>query len=305
MKQAKEVKRKIKSITSIRLITRAMKMVSAAKFKKAQNRLTSISAYYKRIREAISDMSDYLLDHRHPYVAQQGEEGALRHGERNLREKVRCFVVISGDKGLCGSFNMNVCKEAEAQMRRSKEENYESILITIGTKCYDYFHKRGYKIFNHSPLGKPDPRFEDIQSSIDSALEVFEKGHALEVFVIYTHYVSTINYKIVTEKLLPIEFDKSLMAARSIKNDFAFEPGPAQVVDYLLPRYVKMRVFASIVESSCSEQGTRMMTMGSATDKATEMIDSLTLMLNRARQESITAELLDIVGGVEALKKSS
>ncbi len=305
MKQAKEVKRKIKSITSIRHITRAMKMVAAAKFKKAQNRMSAISAYYKRIKEAIGDMSDYLLEHRHPYVAKQVSADVHHHGGVERTDRVRCFVVISGDKGLCGAFNMNICREAEAQMKKAKVENFETILITIGTKCYDYFHKRKYKIFHHSPLTKPDPKFEDIQSTINSVLEVFENGHALEVHVVYTHYVSTITYKVTTEKILPIEFDKSHFLPNAIKNDFKFEPGPSEVIDYLLPRYIKMRVFASIVESSCSEQGSRMLTMGSATDKASEMISHLTLMLNRARQESITAELLDIVGGVEALKKSS
>jgi len=304
MKQAKEVKRKIKSITSIRHITRAMKMVAAAKFKKAQNRMSAISAYYKRIKEAIGDMSDYLLEHSHPFVLKQAAADAP-HSVSGKSDRVRCFVVISGDKGLCGAFNMNICKEAEIQIRNAKKENFETILITIGTKCYDYFHKRKHKIFHHSPLNRPDPKFEDIQSTINSVLEVFENGHALEVFVVYTHYISTINYKVMTEKVLPIEFDKSSFLPNAIKNDFKFEPGPSEVIDYLLPRYIKMKVFASIVESSCSEQGSRMITMGSATDKASEMISHLTLMLNRARQESITAELLDIVGGVEALKKSS
>jgi F-type H+-transporting ATPase subunit gamma len=300
MKQAKEIKRKIKSIISIQHITRAMKMVSAAKFKRAQVRLTGISAYFKRIKEMIAEMAAYLSEHKHPFV--------MSEAERAEAPRVKCLVVVTGDKGLCGSFNINICKEAEYIAKSAKIEGYETLIITVGTKGYDYLKKRGYKVIFNVPLNKPDPKFDDIEAVVDEVLRVYDSGTSKDIHVLYTHYVSTITYKIATEKILPIDFNRKEFAsagaaASTVANDFKFEPNASDILNYLLPRYIKMLLFNAIVESSCSEQGTRMITMGSATDKASEIIGELTLILNRARQESITAEILDIVGGVNALKK--
>lgn len=300
MKQAKEIKRKIKSIISIQHITRAMKMVSAAKFKRAQVRLTGISAYFKRIKEMIAEMAAYLSEHKHPFV--------MSEAERAEAPRVKCLVVVTGDKGLCGSFNINICKEAEYIVKSAKIEGYETLIITVGTKGYDYLKKRGYKVIFNVPLNKPDPKFDDIEAVVDEVLRVYDSGTSKDIHVLYTHYVSTITYKIATEKILPLDFNRKEFAsagaaASSAANDFKFEPNASDILNYLLPRYIKMLLFNAIVESSCSEQGTRMITMGSATDKASEIIGELTLILNRARQESITAEILDIVGGVNALKK--
>jgi len=293
MKQAKTIRSKIKSIISIRHITRAMKMVAAAKFKKAQNRLGAITNYYVRIKEAIADMGDYLAEHKHPFVT--GIKGA---------KKTRCFIVITGDKGLCGSFNINVCKEAEAQIKKSRADGYNCLVISIGQKGHDYLIKRKHDLIFSAPLNKPDPKFDDLEEAVNRVLQTFESGNAVEIYIVYTRYLSTISYKVTTEKILPIDFASINLKKNAVANDFIFEPNPSEVVDYLMPRFIKMQVFHSIVESSCSEQGSRMIMMGSATDKASEMINHLTLTLNRARQESITGELLDIVGGVEALKKS-
>ncbi|HBC74505.1 MAG: ATP synthase F1 subunit gamma [Candidatus Wallbacteria bacterium GWC2_49_35] len=300
MKQAKEIKRKIKSIISIQHITRAMKMVSAAKFKRAQVRLTGISAYFKRIKEMIAEMAAYLSEHKHPFVMSEAEKAEA--------PRVKCLVVVTGDKGLCGSFNINICKEAEYIAKSAKIEGYETLIITVGTKGYDYLKKRGYKVIFNVPLNKPDPKFDDIEAVVDEVLRVYDSGTSKDIHVLYTHYVSTITYKIAIEKILPLDFNRKEFAsagaaASSVANDFKFEPNASDILNYLLPRYIKMLLFDAIVESSCSEQGTRMITMGSATDKASEIIGELTLILNRARQESITAEILDIVGGVNALKK--
>lgn len=300
MKQAKEIKRKIKSIISIQHITRAMKMVSAAKFKRAQVRLGGISAYFKRIKEMIAEMSSYLSEHKHPFVMSEAERAEV--------PRVKCLVVITGDKGLCGSFNINICKEAEYLVKSAKLEGYETLIITVGTKGYDYLKKRGYKVIFNVPLNKPDPKFDDIESVVDEVLRVYDSGTSKDIRVLYTHYVSTITYKITTDQILPLDFSRkefaAVAASSSVASDFKFEPNASDILNYLLPRYIKMLLFNAIVESSCSEQGTRMITMGSATDKASELIGELTLILNRARQESITAEILDIVGGVNALKKA-
>ncbi|HOD39392.1 MAG TPA: ATP synthase F1 subunit gamma [Candidatus Wallbacteria bacterium] len=300
MKQAKEIKRKIKSIISIQHITRAMKMVSAAKFKRAQVRLGGISAYFKRIKEMIADMASYLAEHKHPFV--------LSAADIAEAPRVRCLIVVTGDKGLCGSFNINICKEAENIIKRSKAEDYETVVISIGTKGYDYLKKRGYKVIFNMPLNKPDPKFDDIESVVNEVLHVYDSAISKDIQVLYTHYVSTITYKITVDKILPLDLKRREFTAQStvqtVANDFKFEPNSSDILNYLLPRYVKMLIFNAIVESSCSEQGTRMITMSSATDKASELIGELTLILNRARQESITAEILDIVGGVNALKKA-
>ncbi len=300
MKQAKEIKRKVKSIVSIQHITRAMKMVSAAKFKRAQVRLNGISAYFKRIKEMIADMSSYLAEHKHPFVIGEGEMAEA--------PRVRCLVVITGDKGLCGSFNINICKEAEYIIKASKMEGYETLIIAFGAKGGDYLKKRGYNVIFNTPFNKPDPRFDDIQAVVDEVVRVYDSNLSKDIQILYTHYVSTINYKIVTEKILPLDFNRKEFTRHTpspaISNDFTFEPNAGDILNYLLPRYIKMLLFNAIVESSCSEQGTRMVTMSSATDKASELIGELTLILNRARQESITSEILDIVGGVNALKKA-
>jgi F-type H+-transporting ATPase subunit gamma len=312
VKGAKELKRRVKGVKNIEHITRAMKMVAASKFKRAQSRLNMLKPFTEKMEALITDLSSDLESIDHKFL-------------RKREVKRVGLVVVTGDKGLCGSFNANVLSEANKFLVNTTGKHVR--MVTIGTKATTFFKRRRFDVYASFPNASPDPAFSQVKTMIEAITALFTDGGCEEVHMIYTHFVNTMVYRTVVNQILPLPFGRQAASKRahtqSIANgaedgvyvmaedgsmkrhialDFIFEPSRKAVLASLLPRYVKTKIYISLIEAITSEHSARMIMMSNATDKAEEMIDELTLHLNKARQEMITNELIDIVGGAEALK---
>ncbi|MFM8270433.1 MAG: ATP synthase F1 subunit gamma [Pseudomonadota bacterium] len=294
MADLKAIKKRIGSVQNTRQITRAMKLVAAAKLRRAQDAILASRPYAYRIyaillglfkQEGIS----------HPLLAERPEK------------KIR-VIVLAGDRGLCGSFNANIFKEAQKFLKEKKAENVEVVLDVIGKRAYDFFRKRQPIATHHEGLlGRATfPRVSEIANEL---LEAFKKEELDAIYIIYNEFKSAISQTVTTERLIPISDEvpegvAGIWTAGEMDGmtNYIFEPGKEALMAEIVPRHFRMQLFRCVLESVASEHGARMSAMENATKNASEMIGSLTLEYNKARQEKITKELMEIVGGVEAMK---
>lgn len=292
MKQAKEIRKKIRSVRSIQHITKAMKMVAAAKLRKAQSKMEAIRPYGHRIDALALELTAMMEDYRHPFLEEGPADTPLTVG------------LITSDKGLCGSYNTNLIRyfERTAATRGWTPDNIR--LVIIGRKGLDGLRIRGWNAVATFPNAEAAPPLEAAEAIARELIDPFARGESRAVELIYTRFISTIRYQAETTRLLPFPHEDPGLKALPIhgSHPFIFDPGVKEIADFLMPRVVRTRLYTRLVEAITSEHAARMTSMDSATDKATEMLDELTVTLNKARQESITLELLDIVGGAEALK---
>lgn len=295
----KQIRRKIRAVANIRKITRAMQMVSAAKLRKVQDRLLSIRPYARKMTEMLQGLQSSL--------------GSVNTPLFQVRDPIRsiAYVVITGDKGLCGAYNANLLRLAEREIKGSAAK---SSLVTIGRKANDYFRKTSTPILD-SLQGLPtEPTFPQIRQVTRLLVKKFIDGEIDEVKLVYTEFVNAVTFRPRVKRFIPIAPEttavlpgKSGAAATTVKAPvsavpYIFEPAPDKILELLLPKYVDIAFYATLLESLSSEHAARMNSMRNATDNAKELGDQLTLEYNKARQAAITRELLDIVGGAEALK---
>jgi F-type H+-transporting ATPase subunit gamma len=294
MADLKAIKKRIGSVQNTRQITRAMKMVAAAKLRRSQDAIISSRPYAYRIYSILLGLFQQE-GISHPLLAQRPEK------------KIR-LIVLAGDRGLCGSFNASIFKEAQKFLKMKKEENVEVVLDVIGKKAYDFFKKR-YPVQTHHEglLGKTT--FTRVAAIADELLEAFKKEELDAIYIIYNEFKSAISQKITVERLVPVSDEvpegvAGVWTATEAENmkDYIFEPEKDKLLEEIVPRHFRMQFFRCVLESVASEHGARMSAMENATQNASEMIGSLTLEYNKARQEKITRELTEIVGGVEAMK---
>ncbi len=287
MPSLKQIKRRITSIKSTQQITRAMKMVAAAKLRRAQENIIKARPYSHKLRDVIKDLSARCDRSQHPLLA--------------VREpKEIGVVVVSADRGFCGSFNTNIIKRSVKEI-----ESFEAIdptiqMVTIGKKASDYFGKRDYLV-----LQKHEQLFQDLHFGVASAIgesliDFYVREKLDRVYLIYNEFKSAIQQNIVVEQLLPIIPDETEDNNSSI--DFIYEPNPLKVLSGVLPLYINMQMWRVFLESNAAEHGARMTAMENATNNATDLIDSLTTLYNKARQAAITKEILEIVSGAEGMK---
>ena len=281
------IRRKIRSIGNIKKITRAMQMVSAAKLKKVQERLMAIRPYADQIARFMDGLSGQAETLKHPLL--QPRETVKRVGA----------VVIMADKGLCGSYNSNMMRYAN---RFLQEFGKPAKITPIGGKAVEAYRKQGADIAETYQSVPTTIAFAEVQKMTAPIVRSFLSGEVDEVYLLFTRYVNAITFKPGHVKFLPVVPEKKDEKATAGVGDYEFEPEPAKILDVLVPRYVEVTFHRLLLESMSSEHAARMNAMRNATDNATELIDSLTLTYNKARQSGITKELLDIVGGVEALK---
>jgi F-type H+-transporting ATPase subunit gamma len=281
----REIRRRIRSVNSIQQITRAMEMVAVSRLKRAEERLRSARPYAEKIQELMQSMAPSLPRIEHPLLAQ--------------RESLRIAVVlITSDKGLCGAFNTNIIQYANRFVEESSDKEIK--LFLIGKKGHDFFNRRPYSIEYYLPQVSRDISPQEVKEISNSFMEGFEKGLYDEVYLFYTQFRTAMHTIPTRTKLLPIESPDAKPqqgAAEPI-----FEPSAEEIMNELLPRYIEAQVYKGLVESSASEQGSRMVSMKNATDNAEEMIRSLTLSYNKARQASITKEIIEVTTASEALK---
>jgi F-type H+-transporting ATPase subunit gamma len=289
MATLRDIQRRIKSVQSTQKITRAMKLVAAAKLRRAQERIIAARPYAGKMAELLGNLVSGADGDTHPLLEQ-------REGPR------RQIVIITADKGLAGAFNSNIIRRSLEFVRASNTT--ELTLVVVGRKARDFYRRRDYTI-KRDMIGFWDRlAFSHAQELADYFMQQYLDNEVDEVHLMYNEFRSVASQRPVRQQLLPIpKAEGEQEAAESV--DYIYEPSPAAILGDLLPRHVRMQVYRALMESLAGEYGARMTAMEAATRNAKEMIEVLTIQYNKARQEKITKELLDIVGGAEALKQGA
>ncbi|MGQ0825255.1 MAG: F0F1 ATP synthase subunit gamma [Actinomycetota bacterium] len=289
--QERILRRRIRSVQATKKITRAMELIAASRIVKAQARVQAAVPYANGITEVVRNL--------------QLAGGGLGHPMLVERAQIRTVaqVVITADRGLCGAYNSSVIRAAEAELREHAALGREYALVTVGRKAEGYFRFRRFRLDAvHSGFSE-NPTYEDARAVAGSVLSRYEAGELDLVQLIYTRFVSAGRQEVVVRSLLPLaDEDLTVAPSEGVASDYEFEPGPDAILDTLAPRYAEARVYAALLNAAASEHAARQRAMKAATDNAEELIKSLTRVMNRARQDSITSEIMEIVGGAEALK---
>lgn len=280
----RDIKRKIKSINSTMQITKAMELVSTAKLKRAKDRLELTKPYFETVYGTIQDLLRSEKNLKHEYLTQREVNKTL-------------YIVITGDRGLCGGYNNNAMR----LVTDDAKDKSKAAVLTIGRKSRDFFSKNGFEVMKEITQISENPQYAHAQEITRTVLRWFATEKVDAIKLVYTEMISTISQEAKMIQLLPVVSDgaESVAARRGYIN---YEPSPEAVLGYVIPKYVESVIFGALIESSASEQAARRMAMENASDNAGEMIDSLTLSFNQARQSAITQEISEIVGGAEALK---
>lgn len=288
MSGAKEIRSKIKSVKSTQKITRAMQMVAASKMRKAQQRMFSSRPYSNRIKSVVHHLSTGTLEYRHPYL---------------LARPVKRIgvIVVSTDRGLCGGLNVNLFRHLLTQLQTWQEEGKEVVTCAIGTKAEVFLRRIGVDIAASAIKLGDTPSAADVIGPVGVMLRRFDEGELDALYISYNHFINTMSQKPVLEKLLPIVPEEAAVEKPEIGWDYIYEPAAKELLDLLLTRFIESQVYHSVIENFACEQAARMVAMRSASDNAGELIDSLQLAYNKARQAAITQELAEIVGGAAAV----
>ncbi len=284
MANTRDLKRRIRSVKGTQQITKAMKMVAAAKLRRAQERILAARPYADTLARVLGSLAS-RTEHTHALLE-----------EREVRTV--WLVVISGDKGLCGAFNANLLREAQ---RTLKERDWPEVeVVALGKKAAEYFAKREWHVAHAERDTMSQLTAEDGPRLGEMFVTAFGSGQADEVWLLYNQFTSIIRHEMVLQRLLPIEPpDSDEPAAGGI--DYLYEPSAEALLEELLPRHVATQVQRALYDSAAAEQAARMTAMDAATNNAADMIDHLTLIYNRTRQAAITKEILEIVAGADAL----
>ncbi len=281
MASMRDIKRRIKSVNSTQQITKAMNLVASSKLTRAKNRLMDTRPFFQETRKVIAGVVNGSKGISHPFLEQ-----------REVKKKA--IILITGDRGLCGGYNANVSKAA---MSHADDVNNVSA-ITVGSKGRE-FKRRGIKIIESFTGISEKPGYSDALKIGQLALDLFTKGEADEIYLAYTEFITTLYSEPKVIKVLPVDVNEFTNndGDSSGQSLTIYEPDEEAVLEYVIPKYVNTVIFGAMVESAVCELGARMTAMDSATENASEMIDSLNLLYNRARQGQITQEITEIVGG--------
>ena len=284
MANLKNIRSQIKSVTSIQKVTKAMKMVAAAKLRKSQENMEKARPYSERLKNLISDLIQDVNRSLMPLLI-----------KRDNINKIG-FIIVTADRGLAGSFNTNIIKKAEQEINIVGKNNAE--LFCLGKKGYEHFSKRGYQI---------NKNYTDFWTQLNYNKAIHVGGDIVNAYlnkeidcvkVIYNYFKNVGSQKVILDNLLPLDFENN---AEKTYQDIIYEPSKIEIVKSLVPKYFNTQIWQYLLESFASEQAARMLSMENATENAKEMINDLNLEFNKARQTAITTEMLEIVGGAEAL----
>jgi len=286
MASLRDFRKRIASVKNTQKITNAMKMVSAAKLRRAEEAIKAARPYADKMRDVLMSLAERINPGVHPLLNVQPVQKAL-------------LILITADRGLCGAFNTSLNRRAEALAKEQSAKGVQLDLLTVGRKANDYFRRRPVEIADKfvNVMGKVD--FELAGRIVTAATERFISGEYQEVYVLYNSFKTAVTQILTLRKLLPVTPETEEFKKR---REYLYEPSEDELLGEILPRYIQVQIFTALLDSVASEHGARMSAMEAATTNAEEMINKLTLKLNRLRQESITTELMEIVGGAEALK---
>ncbi len=287
------LRRRIGSVKNTKKITRAMELIAATRVARAQQRANAARPYAEQLTSVIEDLAAGGAEVDHPLLRQVENPQKI------------AFVVCAGDRGLAGPYNSGVIRAAEREIQAHRADGGDYRIVSVGRKSKDYFTFRAYDIDSSYQGITDNPSFEDARTIARRVRELFEAGEVDQVELIYTEFVSLGTQRPVVRRFLPLESTEVIAGsgqATAIAN-FSFEPSPEGVLGDLLPQYVEARLFAALLDAAASEHANRQRAMKAATENAEEQITKLAREMNRARQASITTEIMEIVGGAEALEE--
>lgn len=285
MASLRDIRKRIASVKNTQKITNAMKMVAAAKLRRAEENVTAARPFADKMREVLASLAS--------------RTNPAAHAMLEVREpKKVLLILVTADRGLCGAFNSNLIRRSEALMGEMTAKGIQVDLLTVGRKGNDYFRRRKVQIVKSFSNVMNNITYELAGDIVSEAAQRFVAGEYEEIYALYNRFRSAVTQVLTLRKLLPVAPEEP--GPRQL--EYLYEPSEEELLESLLPRYVQIQVFTAMLDSVASEQGARMTAMEAATSNAEEMIYKLTLKANRMRQESITTELMEIVGGAEALK---
>jgi len=288
MATLRDLRKRIQTVKSTRQITKAMKMVAASKLRRSQDSLLSLRPYAYKLIGLINSLKDRMEGYEHPLLS------------RREIKKTR-LIVISSDRGLCGSYNSNIIKKTESYIKEAGLNAENCVMDFVGRKAYEYFKKR-YTNIGYNDRIDENPTYQRVSYLSDKTIEGYIEGDFDALVIIYNEFKSAMSHKITIERLFPIvtpEYEEI-----GTLDNFKYEPDKKMVLDELLPKYVKVELLRVLLEGLTSEHGARMTAMENATKNSEDMMKKLTIYYNSKRQAAITKELMEIVGGKEALEKA-
>ena len=297
--QERILRGRIRSVQATKKITRAMELIAASRIVKAQQRVVAAVPYSDRITEVVKDLA----------AAGAASQSPLLAGRET--ERTKAYVVITADRGLCGGYNAGTQRATEGEIKDDVLHGRGYSVVAVGRKAENYFRFRGYNIAASFAGFSDNPTYADAKRIAAFVMEAYTSGQFDRVELVYTRFVSVGTQEVVRRPLVPLDRDaisggdgKGLDAS-GVPADFEFEPDPSTILETLLPRYIEARIYAALLNAAASEHAFRQRAMKSATDNAEELIKNLSRIMNRARQDSITTEIMEIVSGAEALSGDS
>ncbi len=301
MPALRDIRRRINAVRNIQKITKAMKMVAAARLRRAQERIVSARPYAKKLEELIQKFVSTLDAYENPFIKVKDVKNIA-------------IVVVTADRGLCGSFNTNIIRRTVSLIEEKRMElpqDGKVKLICVGKKGFDYFsrHKKNFEIVaSYTSVFKKTIEYESVKEIMKRIVDGFISGEFDRVEIIYNEFKSIVQQRIVIEQFLPIvpkiELVKPSKGLKVPLVEYIYEPSPAEILDNLLPKYLETHILRVLLESNAAEQAARMTAMDNATENANELLRDLQLLFNKTRQAMITKEMLEIASGAEALRKA-
>ena len=289
--QERILRSRIRSVQATKKITRAMELIAGSRIVKAQQRVAAAVPYSERITEVVKDLA----------AGGAGGSSAFLKSRDEIR--TTCYVAISADSGLCGGYNAGVLRATEGEVKADVLASKNYLVVPIGRKAENYFRFRAYKASKSFTGFSDAPKYEDAKAIGQFVVDLYLSGEVDRVELVYTRFVSSGRQEVVRRPLVPLE--REVVAGGDGKSatggNYEFEPDPDVILKTLLPRYVEARIYAALLNAAASEHAFRQRAMKSATDNAEELIKNLSRIMNRARQDSITTEIMEIVSGAEAL----
>ena len=289
--QERILRRRISSIDATKKITRAMELIAASRIVKAQGRVRSAKPYSEKVTDVIANLAGGGAGVDHPLLTQADQVNRV------------AYVVIAADRGLCGGYNNNVLRAVERAIAADQAQGRQYVLVLSGKKAAGYFSFRGYEVHAAYEGFSDQPNYSDAKTMAETVAALFESGDVQQVRLAYTRFLSMGSQEVTVDQFMPLE--ASEIGADASENTagggYEFEPEPAEILSRLLPRYVEARLYAALLEGSASEHAARQRAMKAATDNAEDLKTNLTRIMNRARQEAITTEIMEIVSGSEAM----
>src|SRR5262245_28667702 len=288
--QERALRRRIRSVQATKKITKAMELIATSRIVKAQQRVTAARPYSERITEVIRNLAAAGAGGDSPLLAERDEVRTV------------AYVVIAADRGLCGAYNSSLIRAAERSMQRQRAEGRQTRLVTVGKKAASYFRFRGWDIDTRFEGFADQPAYEDARSIAEHVVERFESGEYDLVELAYTQFLSVASQRVVIRRFVPLDRSMLEEASEGPPPAYESEPEPPQILARLLPRYAEARLYAALLDGAASFLAAQQRAMKSATDNAEDLIVRYSRAMNRARQDAITTEIMEIVGGAEAMR---